>query len=93
MISHQRQQRFIRKSGGISVLFKNEFKNTIHQIKTNCDYILWVKLDKLIFNTDEDVLLGILYIPPTQFRILNDDEYLTLETQITQCVVNQSMFV
>ena len=82
MIAQQRQQTFIRKSGGIAVLFKNKFKNTIHQIKTNCGYILWVKLDKLIFNTYEDVLLGILYIPPTQSRFLNDDEYLTLETEI-----------
>ena len=92
MISQQRQQRFIRKAGGISVLFKNEFKNTIHQIKTTCDYILWVKLDKLIFNTDEDVLLGILYIPPTQSRFLNDDEYLTLETEITS-MCSQSKYV
>ena len=51
MFSQQRQQTFSRKSGGIAVLFKNKFKTTIHQIKTNCDYILWVKFDKLIFNT------------------------------------------
>lgn len=92
MISQHRQQTFIRKSGGIAVLFKNKFKHTIYQIKMNCDYILWVKLDKLIFNTDEDVLLGILYIPPTQSRFLNDDEYLTLETEITS-MCSQSKYV
>ena len=44
--SKPRKQKFIRKSGGLGVFFKNNLDKYIEIINTESDYILWVKLDK-----------------------------------------------
>lgn len=91
-LSQQRKQKFIRKSGGIGVLYKNHLKDKITLIETDSDYILWVRFDKSIFESDEDFILGILYVPPAQSRFLNEDEYLNLETEIT-LMCGQSAYI
>ena len=70
-IAQQRQQHFIRKSGGIGIFLRNDLSDKIHQICTDSDYILWLKMDKSLFNIEQDFLLDILYIPPMQSRFLN----------------------
>ena len=62
----------------------------IKLIETETDYILWTRLDKSLFNINEDLILGILYIPPSQSRFLSDDEFLDLETEITSMCCQSS---
>lgn len=62
---------------------EKEKEGKIKSIPTESDYILWLRLDHTLFNIQEDVILGVLYIPPTQSRFLNEDEYSCLETEIT----------
>ena len=64
----------------------------IKRVETETDYILWTRLDKSLFNINKVLILGILYIPPSQSRFLNDDEFLDLETEITS-MCGQSSFV
>ena len=93
IISQRRKQAFIRKSGGICVLFKNALNGKNNQARTNSDYITWLKLDESLFAISEDLILGILYISSSQSRFLNDDEYFGLETEITSmCVTCLSIF-
>ena len=79
----QRKQKFIRKSGGTGIFYRNRFEGKVKIIDTESDYILWVKFEKTLFGTEEDPAFGVLYIPPAQSRFLNDDEYSNLETEIT----------
>ena len=82
-ISQIRKQTFIRSSGGIAVFYKNIFEGKIKAIPSESDYILWLRIDHAVFNIQEDLILGVLYIPPTQSRFLNEDEFLCLESEIT----------
>ena len=68
------------------------FKSKVHLVETETDYILWTRLDKNLLSINEDQILGVLYIPPSQSRFLNDDEFLDLETEITS-MRGQSSFV
>ena len=52
-------------------------------LETESDYIFWIRFDKSMFNIDNDLILGILYIPPAQSCFLNEDELFCLETGIT----------
>lgn len=91
-LSQQRKQKFIRKSGGIGIFYRNRFEGKFKIIDTESDYILWVKFEKTLFGTEEDPVLGVLYIPPAQSRFLNDDEYSNLETEIT-AMCGQSSYI
>lgn len=82
-LSQHRKQKFIRKSGGIGVFYSETLSTKIKAIETESDYILWLRLDRSLFDKNEDLILGILYVPPTQSRFLNDNEYFNLETEIT----------
>ena len=82
-LSQHRKQNYIRKSGGIGVLYKSELSSNVTMLETESDYIFWIRLDKSMFNIDNDLILGILYIPPAQSRFLNEDELFCLETEIT----------
>ena len=82
-LSQTRKQKFIRRSGGIAVFYKDKFQDNIKVIPTESDYILWLRIDHKILDIQEDLLLGVLYIPPSQSRFLNEDEYLCLENEIT----------
>ncbi|CAG2230791.1 unnamed protein product [Mytilus edulis] len=52
-----------RRSGGLAVAYKNHLKDNIEYIKTESKFVLWCKISKVI-NISDDILLGIIYIPP-----------------------------
>ncbi|CAG2194675.1 unnamed protein product [Mytilus edulis] len=52
-----------RRSGGLAVAYKNHLKDNIEYIKTESKFVLWCKISKVI-NRLDDILLGIIYIPP-----------------------------
>ena len=89
--SQQRKQKYIRKSGGIGLFCKQHLRQNINVIETETDYIMWIRLDKTLFGTSDDLILGILYISPSQSRFLNDDEMLDLETEITSMCGQSSL--
>ena len=91
-MSQHRKQKYLRKSVGIGIIYKSTLENKIKIIDTESDYILWAKLDKTLFNTDGEFILGVLYIPPAQSRFLNDDEYNNLEMEITS-VCSQTSYI
>ena len=61
--SQQRKQKYIRKSGGIGLFCKQHFRQNINVIETETDYIMWIRLDKTLFSTSDDLILGILLYP------------------------------
>ena len=82
-IMQSRKQKFTRRSGGLCMFVKREICKHIKIIDTSSDYILWININSKLTNLNEDMLLGALYIPPTQSKYLNDDEFMTLEIEIT----------
>ena len=81
-ISQPRKQRQYRKSGGPAIFIKDNISQFCTQYKTESDYILWISIDKSVLDTDKNVILGSIYIPPVQSRYYNEDELAVLESEI-----------
>ena len=73
-ISQTRKQKFIRRSGGIGAFVHKSLSHKISQIGSDSDYIMWLKLDKTLFATTEDLILGAVYVPPHDSRFHTTDE-------------------
>lgn len=51
-------------------------------------------MEKCLTNTDENVMLGISYVPPFQSKYYNDEEMLNLEREITSfCSNDKYLFI
>ena len=86
-LSQCRKQRFIRKSGGIGVFIKDELFPYVSFIESESDYILWFKFDKVLLKTDEDVVFGVVYLPPADSRFNTQDELDLFEVEITNMCI------
>ena len=82
--SQSRRQKFARRSGGISVYVKQNISKHFTNIPSESDYVLWFSINKSLTNTEEDLIFGIVYIPPENSRFLINDELMTLEMEITE---------
>lgn len=70
-ISQCRKQKHIRKSGGIGIFVKQRLFQHVSLIESDSDYVLWVSISKKVFNTDEDIYVGAIYIPPNDSKFYN----------------------
>ena len=66
-ISHQG-----RYSGGVLVLVKNNLSKYVKEIKTDCDNVVILQIDKSLFNLNEDVLFVSCYVNPQGSPAYND---------------------
>ncbi|MEW8547682.1 MAG: endonuclease/exonuclease/phosphatase family protein [Candidatus Thiodiazotropha sp.] len=81
--SQPRKQKYIRKSGGIALYAKNDIFEHCKHLSTDSDYIMWISIDKSSTSMDENLIIGVTYVPPSQSRFFNDEELQTLENEIT----------
>ena len=76
-----------RYSGGISIYYKNCFKDKIKVLEKRQTGIMWIKISKDTFSFNQDVYICITYIPPSGSKVLrsNDiDIFEQLELDITK---------
>ena len=92
---HQhRRQKFLRKSGGIGIFYKNEFRNYVSAVEHDSDYVFWIRLDKTLTKTDEDVFYGVTYMPPADSRFRTNDELDQFELEITDmCITHKYVYL
>lgn len=81
--SKPRLQKYIRKSGGTGIFIKNKLNKYIQVLETESDYVFWIQLDKNYTKLDQHIIFGIVYVPPTQSRFLNEDEFELFQNEIT----------
>ena len=63
-----------RSSGGLAIYYKDSIKQGITVERSHCDTIVWLKLDKIFFNFENDIYLcGIS--PVDLFDLLQNDVY------------------
>lgn len=62
--SKYRRQRTLRKSGGIGFFVKSAISKYCNIIESDCEYVQWCQISKTLFKGDEDLVFGIVYIPP-----------------------------
>ena len=61
---HKNRKKFINKSGGIALGYKSYLESFIKPITTDCQFVLWFSIDKKVFDSPENVIFGIVYVPP-----------------------------
>ena len=81
--SQPRKQTFIRKSGGLGFLVRNNIANYIKCLHTESDYIACISLSKQFHNLEQDIVISAVYIPPQCSRFYNNEEYELMENDIT----------
>ena len=65
------------KSGVITLSYKDCLDVSIEPIDTDCKFVLWCKISKLISN--DDVILGIIYVPPEYTSYSSPDAFNHIE--------------
>ncbi|MES9902847.1 MAG: reverse transcriptase family protein [Sedimenticola sp.] len=82
-----------KKSGGIGIYVKEELSQHVEILNNACEYILWLKLNHTAVNVDSDILIGVIYLPPTGSRYLDEDQMLLLDDEITRNCVNYTFSI
>jgi hypothetical protein len=75
-----------RSSGGLILYFKEHLKEGIEIIQNHHDTIIWLKLDKHFFKTDEDIFICGTYLwgeNSPAYNIVNIDLFDSLENDIS----------
>ena len=69
-----RQQKYIRRSGGIGVFVRDEFDKFVQIIESDSEYAFWITLSKTFTKLDHAIGFGSVNIPPSQSRFLHENE-------------------
>ncbi|MES9881385.1 MAG: reverse transcriptase family protein [Sedimenticola sp.] len=77
-----------RKSGGIGIYIKDELYSFIDILDNTCDYIVWLIIKQSALTIDDNVLIGVIYIPPTGSRYLDEDHMQLLDDEISRKCLN-----
>ena len=80
------------RSGGIILAVKDTVLKHVKIINTSCKYVLWFRLSKSFVNTDEDVIFGIVYLPPEGSRYASSDCFLDIESELIS-ISNDNKYV
>ena len=89
-VSQVRKQRYLRKSGGIGVFVRNCLFKHVSLVESDSDYILWFKLNKSVFKTEEDLHFGAVYIPPGDSRFNTAEELSVFDVEISNmCIAHK----
>ena len=77
-LTNKRSGRF---SGGVLLAVASHLTKGVSIIRNSQDYI-WSRLDKVFFNTEEDIFLCSCYIPPCDSPYFNPDTFSDLANDI-----------
>ncbi|CAG2257608.1 unnamed protein product [Mytilus edulis] len=63
--------------------YKKEIASKIKPLSTHCKYVLWFKVSSDLLNLDQDIVIGIVYIPPEYTAFSSHDAFSQLEDEYT----------
>jgi hypothetical protein len=63
------------RSGGILSGFRENLVNHVQILENECEFVLWVKIDGKVFNLEQPVIFGTIYIPPEYTRYSSDEAF------------------
>ena len=61
--------------------FKEEYDSLIHPIPTDSSYVFWFRISRELLGLYEDVVCGIVYIPPEYTVYSSVDAFSELENE------------
>ena len=60
-------------SGGVVTLYRTNLEKGLTKLNSQSNDLMWLKLDKIYFNTDNDIYLCNCYIPPKNSSVTQID--------------------
>ena len=64
------------------------------QEDSESDYIMWLKINKTAFKTNEDLYIGVVYVPPSDSRFNTIDETNIFNVEVANmCINNKFVFL
>jgi len=74
-----------RKSGEIAFGYKENLDKFITIIKNDSKFVFWVKVSSTVFKLDENVLIGVVYIPPEFTSYSSQEAFNDMYFDIRNC--------
>ena len=89
-----KQRRSKQFSGGIVILNKSKLHKGIYELQdmSTSKYRIWLKLDMVFFGIEKDLFICACYIPQVNYPYY-DDDFLKLETEISQVYDKGNIFL
>ena len=81
IFKYKNRKKFNNRSGGIALGYKTYLNDYIKIIDTDCPFVLWFSVDKKILRTLQNVIFGIIYIPPESSKYATDDAFSEIEME------------
>ena len=69
------------KSGGIIIAYKTEISDKIQLIATESIFVLWFKIASTYLNLEEDIVVGVVYIPPENTSYSSPGSFIQIENE------------
>lgn len=69
------------RSGGITLLVRNELSSHITILRNDSKLTLWFSVSKNIMPNNSDLICGVVYIPPIGSKYAHTDPYLELQNE------------
>ena len=83
--SQARKQMVVRASGGIGCYVKTSLSsNHVNILESPSDYVMWLYISKAITHLGDDLLIGIVYIPPYTSDYYGEEHMQQLSCEISQ---------
>ena len=83
-----------RKSGGLTLLVKEEIQNYVKIEKQHSSQlVLWFSISPELLMTENDVLCGVVYVPPIGSKYANEDLFANLHAEILKTSSENSQII
>ena len=56
--------------------------NHVQILENECEFVLWVKIDGKVFNLEQPVIFGTIYIPPEYTRYSSNEAFNQIEHEL-----------
>ena len=70
-----------RKSGGIIVYVRNKYIKYCSVLKAQSKHVLWININDNLFKTGHHLLLGAVYIPPSNSKYSSSELFDDIENR------------
>ena len=75
-------------SGGIILSYKTALSSFVNIVESESKYILWFKCNKSMFHLPQDVLIGIVYVPPENSKYCIGNPFNETENELLDFSTN-----
>ncbi|CAC5415123.1 unnamed protein product [Mytilus coruscus] len=81
------------RSGGIALGYRRCLDKCIKTFDTECKFVYWFSVDKKVFDLDENIVFGIVYIPPVNTNYTSEEAFNEIDIEFQRFSQNSKYIV